>query len=49
MRLVLIALLISLASCSVSIGPVPGVNVHIPLPHDDGYSGYEGDHQEHDD
>ncbi len=49
MRLVLIALLISIAGCSVGISPVPGVSIHIPLPHNDGYYGGEGEHREHDD
>jgi hypothetical protein len=49
MRFILIALFISLAGCSVGISPVPGVSVHIPLPHNDGYYGREGEHHEHND
>jgi len=30
------ALVILVSGCGVSISPVPGVSVYIPIPHDDG-------------
>jgi len=37
MKLFPLALVIFLTSCGVHISPVPGVSVHIPVPHEQNY------------
>jgi len=48
MRFILIALLISLAGYSVSVRPVPGVSIHIPIPHDSDHRDRDSDHNDRD-
>jgi hypothetical protein len=50
MKFILIAaLLMFLAGCGVSIHPLPGVSVHIPIPHDSDRHDHKRDKHDRDD
>lgn len=49
MRFILVvALLTFFAGCGVSIHPVPGVSIHIPIPHDSDQHDRDDNHQDRD-